>query len=339
MAAITIALAAALWLGTSESDQGLDRNRPEFRQFEFWLGEWRVNNRAIQPDGSWSDDGESRARITPLFDRRLVIEQWDGNKGGRRVFGFSARAFDPWKKKWVLLLNWPGGGVPGFGTLEGSFRHGRGEFFARSPRRWTRYSFSDTLPDSIRWDSSYSSDQGRSWSTDWIMEFSRTAPISAMTEDRLFGEIDPEVLCTQPEAAQFEFLLGSWEVIREQLDQEGNVLAESELQMRAARIINACAVIELYSTEDRSYELFQVRSYIPQSPPRWNAWSIDNQDFRFASWNGSMSKGERLFQRASAPAQERVVWTEANEDFFEWERQEFLDSAWIPRERFLGMRP
>ncbi len=135
-----------------------DWNFSEARQFDFWMGEWRVNNRFIQEDKSWKDDGAAHVKIYRVLGGKAILEFWDGDiRGGTPLKGFSLRFYDRKIKQWRLALNWPGPNRPGFGFLDGQFRHGRGEFFSTShdtagKEIISRYSFADVSPTSFRWD-------------------------------------------------------------------------------------------------------------------------------------------------------------------------------------------
>lgn len=219
------------------------------RQFDFWVGEWNVNNRFLQQDGSWKDGGRARARITPVLDGAAILEEWSGHLGEKEQLGFSLRAYDAKSETWKLLLNWPSSGRASFGELQGSFRHGRGEFFFDSQAQdgtqvLNRYSFSDGLPNSVRWDSATSRDGGQAWRTDWIMEFSRTRAQAETTAARLFetpfeeGQASPF-----SEARLLDFLIGDWEGAQLEHGASG---AETErpLSYRCRSLAKGCLLLE-----------------------------------------------------------------------------------------------
>jgi hypothetical protein len=61
--------------------------------------------------------------------------------------------------------------------VRGRFANGVGTFlgetrFADKPVR-VRLSWSHITPTSARWEQAYSSDEGRTWETNWVMEFRR----------------------------------------------------------------------------------------------------------------------------------------------------------------------
>ncbi len=151
------------------------------REFNFWIGEWDVNLRVLQKDNTWKDQHKSVARIYSILDGKAILELWNEKQNG--ILGYSLRYFNPKKNKWDLWLNWAGKNRSGTNGLEGSFRHGRGEFFAETKvaddkTRKFRYTFSDVTPNSLRWDNGTSDDGGKTWSGNWIMEFTRRAKIA-----------------------------------------------------------------------------------------------------------------------------------------------------------------
>jgi hypothetical protein len=152
----------------------------ESRQFDFWIGEWDVNLRIRQPDLTWADQIRAVAQIYPILNGKAVLELWsDAREAG--IKGYSLRHFDTAREEWVLWLNWPGPNRSGSASLSGTFRHGRGEFFARQAtqdggERISRYTFSDIAQDRLRWDDAFSTDGGESWTHGWIMEFTRRGP-------------------------------------------------------------------------------------------------------------------------------------------------------------------
>lgn len=147
-------------------------------QFDFWIGQWDVNLRVKQPDNTWEDKIKSEARIYSILGGKAILELWDESETG--IIGYSFRYYNPSSEKWELWLNWPGLNRSGTNSLSGDFRHGRGEFFSTRPindstELISRYSFNDITPNSLRWDDAYSKDGGKTWTNNWIMEFSRKA--------------------------------------------------------------------------------------------------------------------------------------------------------------------
>jgi len=247
------------------------------REFDFWVGEWSVQNRHIQPDGSWKDGDVTRARIVPVCGDRAILEEWAGPFRGAFMNGFSLRAWDPHEERWALLLFWTVDGNSSFGRLHGSFRHGRGEFFAGGGSNLTRYSFSDALPDTVRWDSATTTDAGITWKTDWIMEFSRTRTAAEVTQDVLFAEPWTEgQLSPHAEARRLDWMIGTWSGT--QTDADGD---ELEARLRCKLLNKDCLVLDLLETRPAGSadwdERLCVRGF-SAGTGAWEGWRVAERD-------------------------------------------------------------
>lgn len=275
------------------------------RQFDFWLGEWSVQNRHIDSAGNWNDGDVTRARITPVIGGAAVLEEWAGPFHGAFMNGFSLRAYDPNSQRWSLLLFWTTDGDGSFGQLHGRFRHGRGEFFAPdSGARQTRYSFSDGLPDSVRWDSATTQDSGITWKTDWIMEFSRTRPAAEVTQDELFAtDWTQGELSTHPAARKLDWMLGTW--LGTQTDEAGTQRA-ARLQ---ARLLNKDALLLDVLETRAGTEADWTSAVGPDAQSRlfvrgwaagrqdWEGWSVRSDDTHLHRHTGILGEGGALFDR------------------------------------------
>ncbi|MDA1264901.1 MAG: hypothetical protein O2816_07480 [Planctomycetota bacterium] len=278
------------------------------RQFDFWIGEWLVQNRDWQADGSWKNGDVTRARITPVIDGAAILEEWAGPLRGGFMNGFSLRAWDPSAEHWDLLLFWTMDGNGGFGQLQGSFRHGRGEFLSS----WSdsegevtqRYSFSDALPDSVRWDSATTRDRGRTWHTDWIMEFTRTRAASEMTEDRLFGEHWTEgKLSPHASARKLDGMLGEW------TGEQVRGRETSPARLRCKLLDKDCLVLDSLEVQrgDEWDKRLAVRGFSGRRRA-WESWHVAEEDTRLLRSFGAPSDGQAVFEREDAGGQ--VTWRE-----------------------------
>lgn len=256
---------------------------PEARQFDFWIGEWNVRNRQSPPanPGRWYDTGTATDRVYPVVDGCAIIEHWRGTVFQGFVTGFSVRAWNADSGVWDLVLLWPSPGQPRFGELHGTFRHGRGEFLARratpaGDTTVTRFSFADITPSSLRWQSETSNDAGASWSSTWIMEFSRRDPVRddglwngpAMTTDR----------CPDDVHRTFDARLGEW---------TGRRIAgggePTEVRGEAIRILEGCAILERVWAVDRAWESMTVRAWEPD-PGHWVQYTLRTDDPTLRRW-------------------------------------------------------
>src|SRR5262249_40915708 len=91
----------------------------------------------------------------------------------------SMRSFDPQTKSWSIW--WVDSRSPHDldPPVVGGFRNGIGTFFAKQTFNGkpivVRYIWSDITPNSAKWQQAFSDDGGKTWETNWIMEFHRVS--------------------------------------------------------------------------------------------------------------------------------------------------------------------
>lgn len=301
------------------------------RQFDFWVGTWRVTNRFLQDDGTWQDDGEAVDKIYSILDGKAILEFWDGEARRGPLRGFSLRYFDPASERWILVLNWPGPNRPRFFQLDGQFRHGRGAFFRRrtdstGTEILSRYTFSDVTPTSLRWDAAYSLNEGTTWRTNWIMEFTRTADTAPWPDPGTpFPTYEDGSLCTEDEADAFDALEGRW--TGSYSYRHGGAWTTTEARMQAHRVLNGCAVFNLteYEMESTSHKLFQIRSYLPQRE-EWVTLQLDNQPRTGHTYLAGRFRGETITLVERPPddsettSHRKIVWTQIGDEQLRYER-------------------
>lgn len=147
--------------------------------FDFLHGEWAVTNRRLV---EWQAGGEEWEEFPATATGR-------GFFGGAGSFdeivfhtkGFSGsafRVFNPRTENWAIY--WADSR---YGSVDppmvGRFTGGRGEFYGEDtvdgrPVK-VRFIWSQITPVSAKWEQAFSVDDGRTWETNWIMEFSRRA--------------------------------------------------------------------------------------------------------------------------------------------------------------------
>ncbi|MGA5356758.1 hypothetical protein [Streptomyces purpurascens] len=145
--------------------------------FDFFHGTWRVRHRRLtdflDPDSAWEEfTGTSHCR--PLFDGTANIDEIDMPHLGSK--GATLRLFDPATKLWSL--NWASSRTgtlfpPVFGHFEGD----RGEFTGSDTfigkDVLVRFVWSGVCDTAARWEQAFAVDGGRTWVTNWIMDFTR----------------------------------------------------------------------------------------------------------------------------------------------------------------------
>jgi hypothetical protein len=233
---------------------------PKDRQFDFWIGEWDVDLRIQQQDKQWADQIKSKAKIYSINKGRAILELWNDLRP-KGIKGFSLRYYDFKKEKWVLWLNWPGQNRSGLSSLEGEFRHGRGDFFGGEGDTLTRYSFSDISPYSLRWDDAFTYDGGKTWTHNWIMEFTRTAQTAPIPEGTKGHTYDQAGRCDLPGFDVFRPLTGNWSGTVTQ--KEGELWKDGQAQLNGFEVLNGCAVLNFVTEtyEGMVTEEFSIKSY------------------------------------------------------------------------------
>jgi hypothetical protein len=131
------------------------RFEPEYRQFDFWVGEWKVTT----PDGRVAGSNS----IRKAADGCLLLESWTSAGGGT---GNSINFYDPATKKWVQTWVDSGGGVisAAGGLEDGAMRLLGTHILKSGERRPFRMTFSPLPTGHVRQFLEESTDEGKSWS-------------------------------------------------------------------------------------------------------------------------------------------------------------------------------
>jgi len=168
------ALFAALSIPAASAAEGLSGAH----DFDFEFGDWTVHHRVKRAStGQWYEfDGTSNAR--PILNGLGNVEDNVFHRPEGDSRGVALRAYDPATAQWAIW--WVDSRSP-HGTLDppvkGRFEKGVGTFYSDGeingkPAR-TRFTWSQITPSSARWEQAFSFDAGKTWDTNWIMEFRR----------------------------------------------------------------------------------------------------------------------------------------------------------------------
>jgi hypothetical protein len=147
--------------------------------FDFLVGFWDIMNRRLKKPLSNSDEWDmfhSSSECRRAFDGAANIDEISAPARG--FSGLTLRLFNPERQEWSLY--WANSRD---GCLQppviGCFNNGVGTFYSdemyNGAEIKVRFIWSDITPHSARWEQSFSTDKGRSWEANWIMEFSRTS--------------------------------------------------------------------------------------------------------------------------------------------------------------------
>ena len=147
--------------------------------FDFLVGTWKVYHRMLtqrlKGSTEWIEfEGET-------VDRKILngLGNMDENiihmKNGP-VHAISLRLFNPASKEWSIHWSTDRMGVLDIPMI-GSFKDGLGEFYSQETHDgmhvYSRFIWSKITADSCQWEQALSDDGGKTWETNWIMEFKR----------------------------------------------------------------------------------------------------------------------------------------------------------------------
>ena len=147
------------------------------RDFDFLLGSWHVANRRLKRRLAGSDDWEeftSTAVAQPILDgfgnQDVLTTDHDGG-----FVGMSFRFFDPERQRWSIY--WADSRRPGeldpplFGHFDDEAGVFHGEDVFRGRPILVRFIWSGVTTPTPRWEQAFSDDGGRTWETNWVMDF------------------------------------------------------------------------------------------------------------------------------------------------------------------------
>jgi hypothetical protein len=148
--------------------------------FDFWFGSWDVRNRWLRRRLAGSDDWEEfDATVTarPLLDGVGNEDEFRTDHAGGFI-GMSFRFFDPERRRWSIY--WADSRRPGeldppvFGAFSGDVGVFEGEDVFKGRPILVRFTWSGVTTPTPRWEQAFSDDGGRTWETNWIMDFTQS---------------------------------------------------------------------------------------------------------------------------------------------------------------------
>ena len=163
--------------------------RPQgMHDFDFEFGQWQVHHRVKNEagGGSWMEfDGTCTTR--PFMAGQGDIEEHVFARPTGISYGTAIRAFDPKTQEWAIW--WIDSRYPHYALdppVKGRFENGLGTFYSDGPVNGkivrTRFIWSQITASSAHWEQAISGDAGKTWDTNWIMEFRRVASEPAMRQ-------------------------------------------------------------------------------------------------------------------------------------------------------------
>jgi hypothetical protein len=150
------------------------------RDFDFWMGAWKIHNRRLRErlkgSSQW-DEFEATSVVRSLLGGVGNEDEYRTDFAGGFI-GMSFRFFDRTTQKWSIY--WADSRR---GSLDppvvGSFSGDTGIFEGTDslegrPVR-VRFTWSRVTTNEPRWEQAFSGDGGKTWETNWVMEMTRDA--------------------------------------------------------------------------------------------------------------------------------------------------------------------
>jgi hypothetical protein len=148
--------------------------------FDFYIGTWHVKSRLLRgSNGSTSwEEFEGTSVCVSALGGMANVEQIHFDRGEKSFHGLTTRLFNPVSCQWSLYWSDSIHGTMSV-PMMGAFTDGIGEFYSQetfeSRAIFSRFIWSKITPTSCQWEQAYSHDGGKTWETNWIMEFTRQA--------------------------------------------------------------------------------------------------------------------------------------------------------------------
>jgi hypothetical protein len=150
------------------------------RDFDFLHGAWRIHNRRLarrlQGSTEW-DEFEATCECAPVIGGCGNVDHFHATfPDGNPIEGMSVRIFDPRTRSWSIY--WADNRVCRLlPPVVGRFQGGGGDFYGDDvcDGQLVRVVFhwSDVTPTSARWEQAFSTDDGKTWESNWVMTFTR----------------------------------------------------------------------------------------------------------------------------------------------------------------------
>lgn len=151
--------------------------------FDFLLGSWHIHNRrrtnALYPEkqGIWQEFPAAHTGAKYL-DGSVIIDHFEGTfPDGEIRKGMTIRAYNAETRQWSLV--WlDNRQPPDFRPLLGAFEDGIGRFsqIIETPDGQplhVRFTWDNITAHTARWQQAFSFDGGKTWDTNWIMDFTK----------------------------------------------------------------------------------------------------------------------------------------------------------------------
>jgi hypothetical protein len=310
-------------IGAVQASETTPSPHAAVHDFDFLVGEWHVHHHRMKPNSQEWVDFEGTCSNRKLMDGGANMEQHALNAPYGAYRAIALRAYDPKTDQWAIW--WLDGRYPS-GPLDppvkGRFENGVGTFYSDEmhdgkPTR-VRFIWSNITPAFARWEQSFSSDGGKTWATNWVMNFNRDTAHSA------------ESAVAQPKVPDFDFLSGDWHVHHRYLraKEDGREWLDADGTASHLALMEGRANLEEYTINAPSgvYRAVALRSYDPKAS-QWSIWWLDGRTPHREldpPVQGRFEKGVGTFYGHTTingkPTRVRFVWSQTDGISPHWEQ-------------------
>lgn len=148
--------------------------------FDFFAGSWKIHNRRLRNPLTGSNtwvEFEGTSVTHKLWGGRANVGEGEFDDPSGHIQGMTLRLYDPQTHLWSLYWANSRLGTLGVPTI-GYFTNGRGEFYDHEVYQgkaiFVRFLWLNIKPNSCRWEQAFSADGGKTWETNWTIDFERT---------------------------------------------------------------------------------------------------------------------------------------------------------------------
>jgi len=144
------------------------------KDFDFHIGVWKTHLKRLQRPLTGSStwvEYEGTTVVRKVWEGRANLVELDVKGAAGRIEGLSLRLYNPQSQQWSLNFSNSASGTLTIPSI-GSFKNGRGEFYAQETLNgraiFVRFVIHDITPNSIRFEQAFSDDGGKTWEVNWI---------------------------------------------------------------------------------------------------------------------------------------------------------------------------
>jgi len=305
-------------------------DNPHRRDWQWLAGSWDVEHRRLKERLTGSSEWQNfpgKSNLWMAMDGLGTIDDNLIDLPDGRYRGAGIRAFDPDSQRWAIW--WLDGrdptdlGSPVIGAFAGDSGTFSGDDMLRGHPVKAQLRWNEIHSARPHWEQAFSPDGGKTWETNWAMNFSRTA-------------VTPTPFPVEPAAPRdWDFLVGSWAVRHRRL--KHRLVGNTEWEEFAGTLVNRPLLGGMANVGDNmmgfpagAYRGIGLRAYDAKAG-LWLSWWLDGRDpmsfatpmrGRFADGIATMT-GED--SQDGKPILVRVIWSRITPNSARWEQASSAD--------------